>query len=533
MKIVTYYRVVTGVGFLSALIVGAITTWMFLLSGRPAFWGICAFIPVFCIVLLTVACTLWRRGPMLPLDTSTFLMMDPRGFVLLPKNYGPPKCRALKIVLYYAPRECPALQDLIDWAVENCKKHSRFRKTPRFNFDEPLNSSFGDPELKTKEDVARHIVDWPAVDTEYDLTEALRKIDTLKLVENAPAWIIYRIPSSGAARSSTVLKVSHCIADGLRLAIWAESIMTDSNGAPCDWGLGPIKGEASSRWNAKRKPVRINFLSMLKMNFESVTRSLAATSHTDTLTPFNPKSELFKGKTVTYRMKPIPLETLKRIAVITSSTINDVLTAVTASAIRKYCLEIDPSFRNVKKPMCRGVLAFGFPCQKGFMRSSEQLFNNFTVVPIVFPIGIMTCRQRLITAKKTLFQIKNTITAPVIAWSIRILTKLGLHNVTKKWLTDASTNISCAFSNVRGPPNKAFFLGKEIVHLECSFPQYSSMFIFVSYCGMMGCTLTTDGSALKKPQLLLDNIHTEVMRFKDELVPTDLRTSVVSMDVWQ
>jgi len=469
---------------------------------------------------------------MLNLDTSTVVMMDPRGTVLLPKNYGPPKCNTLKIVLYYAPHGCPALEDLIDWAVENCKKHSRFRKTPRFNFDEPLNSSFGDPELKTKGDVARHIVDWPAVDTEDDLTETLTKIDGLKLFENAPEWIVYRIPSNGAARSCTVLKVSHSIADGLRLAIWAESIMTDSNGAPCDWGMGPIKGEALSRWNAKRKPVRISFLSMLKMNFGSVIRSLTAASHSDTLTPFNPKSEIFKGKTVTYRMKPIPLLELRRIASRTASTINDVLTAVTASAIRKYCLKIDPSFRSVKNPKCRGLLAFGFPCQKGFMKSSEQLFNNFTLVPIVFPIGIMTCRKRLITAKKTLFEIKNTITAPVIAWSIRILLKLGLYTMSKKWLTDVSSNFSCVFSNVRGPPKKAFFLGKEILHVECSYTHYTSMFLFVSYCGMMGCTLTTDASTVKKPQLLLDYIQTEVLRFKDEVVPTDERKSVLSMDMW-
>jgi len=523
MKIVTYYRVVTGVGFLSGLIVGAITTWMFLLSGRPAIWGVCAFIQVFCIVFPTVTCTLWRQGPMLPLDTMTVSMMDPRGPVLLPKNYGPPKCRAIKAVAYYGPSECPALKDVIDWAMENCKKYSRFRKTPRFNFNEPVYSSFGDPELNTKEDVARHIVDLPAVNTEHDLTEALKKIDTFELFENAPEWIIYRIPSNGAARSSTVLKVSHCIADGLRLAIWAESIMTDSNGDPCDWGMGPIKGEDPSRWNARRKPVRINFLSMLKMNFESIIRSFIATSHPDTLTPFKHKRDIFEGKIVTYRMKPIPLLDFRRIAKVTGSTINDVLTAVTASAIRKYCLEIDPSIRNVKKPKCRGVLAFGFPCQKGFMQSSEQLFNNFTLVPFVFPIGSMTCRERLITAKKTLFQIKNTITAPVIAWSIRILMKLGLDTMRKKWATDASSNISCVFSNVRGPPEKAFFCGKEIVHMECSYGYYTSMFLFLSYCGMMGCTLTTDASALNKPQLLLDYIHTEVLRFKDEIVPISKR----------
>jgi len=531
MKIVTYYRVVIGSGFLCGVILGTITTWMFLLSGRPAILGICAFIPVFCIVFFTFTFTLWRRGPVPTVDISSILMMDPRGSVLLPKKYGPPKSRTLQIVLYYEPRECPALEDLIDKAVENCKKHPRFRKTPRFNIDEPLYSSFGDPELKTKDDIARHIIDWPVVETEDELTKALNKIDDLKLLENAPEWMIYRIPSRGTARSSTVLKVSHCIADGLRLAIWAESIMTDLSDAPCDWDMGPIKGEGPSRRNKRRKP-SMTFLSMLKMNFESVIRSLGATTHSDTRTPFKPERDISKGSSVTHRMKPIPILELKKIAVLTNSTINDVLTAVTAGAIRKYCLKIDPSFRSVSNPKCRGGLAFGFPCKKGFQKSSEQLFNNFALVPIVFPIGNMTCGQRLVTAKKTLFQIKNTITAPVIQWTLQNLMKLGLYTMTKKWLTDASSNLSCVFSNVRGPPEKAFYCGKEIVHVECSYSHYTSMFIYVSYCGMMGCTLTTDAT-MKKPQLLLDYISKELSRFKDELVPTYTRSSVQSMNILQ
>jgi len=530
MKIVNYYRAVTGVGFLSGVIVGTISTWMFWLSGRPVILGYFAFFPVFCIVFLIVTSKLWMRGPKLPFHPSTASLMDPRGPVVLPKNRGRVICPCLKIVLYYEPRECPAREDLIAQAVENCKKHPRFRKTPIFNFDEPLDSYFGDPELKTEEDVARHIVDWPPVKTEDELREALIQIEASKLLENAPAWMIYRVPSKGTARACTMIKVSHVIGDGLRLAIWGESIMTDSSGKPCDWGMDFLKGEAPRRGIKMRKPVRMNFLARLKMNFESIISSLNAPNYVDTVTPFHPARDVFKGEVVTYRMKPIPLSEFRRIARVTRSTINDILTAVLASAIRKYCLRIDPSFGNISDPKCRGALAFGFACKKGFMQSPEKLFNDSVPVPIVFPIGIMTCRERLKTARKTLFKVKNTVTPWVVAWVVGCLAKLGAYHMMKLWGTTIMSNLSCAFSNVRGPPKTAFYCGKKVVHLECSFASYTSMFLFVSYCDIMGGTFTTDVSIVKKPQVLVDYINTELKRFKDELVPTHERGSVVAMD---
>jgi len=534
MNPVTYYRVVTGAGFLAGLMVATISTWIFLLSGRPVILGFFEFILVFCLVFPTVTVILWRRGPKekFAMDTPSVTMMDPSGHVYLPENYGPPICRALKVVLYFAPGECPTIEEFIDKAVENCKKHSRFRKTPRFNAAEPWNSCFGDPELKTKEDVARHIVDWPPVETEDELREALKRIEDLQLLDNAPEWMVYRVPSNGPSRACAMLKVSHCIADGIRLSIWAESQMTGLDGAPSDWGLGLAKGEDASPWNKKRKPVRMNFLSMLRMNITTVIRTLNAPNLSDTVTPIHPENNIFKGRIVTFRMKPIPLQEFRQVAKETDSTINDVLTTVTASAIRQYCLHIDPSFRDVLEPKCRGTMAFGFPCKKGFMQSSEQLFNNFILVPIVFPIGDMTSRERLTTAKKTLFKIKNTLVAPVMQWTTDILFKLGCHFAMKDLLTNASSNLSCVFSNVRGPPERAFYCGKEILHVECSYATYTNMFLFVSYCDVMGGTFTTDVSAIKEPEILVDYIHTELKRLADEVVPPEKRYSNNRRDRW-
>jgi len=525
MKIPTHYRAVTAVGFLSGVIVGSISTWMFLSSGRPVILSILAFIPVFCFVFLTITFTLWGYGPELPLDPITVTTMDPRGPVFLPRKYGPPKSRTLKIVMYYEPGDCPAREDLINKAMEDCRKYCRFRKTPRFNFDEPLYSTFGDPELKTKEDVARHIVDWPPVRTEDELRKALQQIETLKLLENAPEWMIYRIPSYGTARACTMHKVSLCIADGLKLAL---GLRNDAS----DWARNAAKREDASSLNKKRKPVTMSFISILKMNIKTVIRSLTGRSHANTPIPLNPKRGTFKGKMVTHRMRPIPLREFRRIATLTDSTVNDVLTAVTASAIRKYCENIDPSFCNLVKLRSKGLMAFGLPCEES-TQSSKQLLNNFTLVPILFPIGIMTCRKRLAKAKKTLFEIKNTVTVPVISSTYRLIMKLGFYNLLKKLVTDSVSNVSCVFSNVRGPYERASYCGKEIIHLECSYAHYTNTFLFVSYCDMMGGTFTTDMSVLENPQVLLNYIRTELSRFKDEIVPTNNRDSIQSMDRWE
>merc|ERR1711920_1185323 len=88
--------------------------------------------------------------------------------------------------------------------------------------------------------------------------------------------------------------------------------------------MGFLKGEALSRGMKRRKPLRMSFLSRLKMNFESIISSLNAPNYVDTVTPFHPVRDIFKGEMVTYRMNPIPLKEFKRISRVTRSTINDI-----------------------------------------------------------------------------------------------------------------------------------------------------------------------------------------------------------------
>lgn len=517
MHPVTYYRAVIGVGLLSGVMGGIISTYYCLFSGRSLIMGIIEFILVFSFLFPTVTVMLWKRNfrQIQALNPGTLILMDPRGSVHLPKNYGPPIGRTLTLALYFSTGDCPVRQDVVEKQFQNCKKHSRFRQTPIFNKDDPINSFFGKPELRTSVAVERHIVDWSPVETEDELTKELQKIESLPLLENAPEWIIYRIPSKGHCRACLVFKISHCIGDGLRLSIWGESQMTDLQGAPSDWGLGPIKGEDASHWSKKRKPVKMSTLSRVKMNFNNVMRILTASNLKDSVTPLHPVNKIFKGRRVTYRMKPIPLLAFRQLGKLTKSTINDILTTVVASAIRRYCLKIDPSFAAVLEPKCRGVMAMGFPCKKGFTQSSEQLFNKFALVPFEFPIGNMSPKERLITTKKTLFEIKNTITAYVVMLITDVLHRLGCYSLQKEILTDTLSNFTCVFSNVRGPSERSCYLGKEIVHVECSYANYTNQFIFLSYGDFMGGTLTTDASCVKEPEILLDYIHTELKRLAD------------------
>merc|ERR1719397_2085232 len=110
----------------------------------------------------------------------------------------------------------------------------------------------------------------------------------------------------------------------------------------------------------------------------------------------------------------------------------------------------------------------------------------------------MSPKERLMTTKKTLFEIKNTIIAYVIMFITDVLHRLGCYSLQKELFTDTTSNFTCVFSNVRGPPERSCYVGKEIVHVECSYANYTNQFIFVSYGDVMGGTLTTDVSCVKK-----------------------------------
>jgi len=512
------------------LITGIVSAQQCLSQNRFVITAAAAFIFVFLFVALTVIATLWRWGPppkQSAMDPTCTITMDPRGHVHLPESCSPGISRALNIVVYFAPGDGPTREDIIDRAFENCRRHPRFRQTPKFNRDQPWNSIFGKPEISTREAVERHVIDRLSVETEEELMIELEEIESSMLLENSPEWMIYRITSKGAARDCIVLKFGHCIGDGLRLAIWAESEMSDEFDSPCDWGLGPVKGEAASRWMSKRKPVKISFFQRIKMNWRVVLNSLVAANLKDTVTPLHPANEVFRGTRKTFRMKPIPLQQFRQIADETKSTINDILSAITSSAIRRYCLEVDPDFSSIENPICRGAIAIGFPCIKGFTNSPQKLFNNFALVPFEMPIAKMDPKKRLKTVKKTLFGIKNTLAAHVISGVGLILSKLGLYGLQKDVVTNMCSHFTCVFSNVRGPPERSYYLGKEVVHVECSYQNYTNQLIFLSYRDMMGGTFTTDVSCIKDPKLLLDFIHSELIILADAVVPLEKRDPII------
>ncbi len=306
-----------------------------------------------------------------------------------------------------------------------------------------------------------------------------RRVSEL-LPRDRPLWKIYVIDRQGRG-TALLFRVHHAIADGFALLGVLFSI--------CEGDVSLPKGPPPDALRGRRRGVVDHALAAARL----------VTLPPDPKTPL--KGPLSTEKRVAWS-EPLDLERVKAIAHATSSTVNDVLMATVAGALRRYLLPRATSLSEIHA-MVPVNLRHETP---------TSLANDFGLVVVGLPVDIDEPLARLSAMKRRMDDLKKTPEA-IVALAIlramgslpRTLEQLGVEFFGKKG--------SLIVTNVPGPRERIRVAGIPVSRFIFWVPQSGRMGLGVSifsYAGEVTLGVMSDAGLVPDPEDLVAAIHVEI-----------------------
>ncbi|HZX43609.1 MAG TPA: wax ester/triacylglycerol synthase family O-acyltransferase [Myxococcaceae bacterium] len=351
-----------------------------------------------------------------------------------------------------------------------------------------------DPEFS----LDRHVVveQLPAPADEAALQALISTLASGSLPPRRPPWRIHFVPSYQGG-SALIVRVHHCIADGLALVHVLLSMADAPPEVPGTGSAGP-----GSRW------------AMLRATLARASRALpAGTDHVaallrllllrpDPMTRF--KGPLTLGKKLVWS-RAFRLEDFKRFSRANGSTVNDVLMAALAGALRRYLLAHGPVKRRLD---VRGVV----PVNLRPASEAHRLGNRFGLVFLALPLGIESPKARLAEVRRRMRALKAS---PGAAATFALLWLLGR---MPRPLFDAvihlfATKATAVVTNVVGPREPLSMLGARLRQAMFWVPCAGHLGLGVSllsYAGNVWVGVHSDVGLVPDPERIIGAFEEEL-----------------------
>ena len=242
---------------------------------------------------------------------------------------------------------------------------------------------------------------------------------------------------------------------------------------------------------------------------------------------------LFKGPlTVPKRAawsKPIPLPAIKAIGAATGATINDVLLACVAGALRRYLEEKDQPVEGLN---VRGVIPVNLRTNTDVI----ELGNRFGLFFLALPLGVADPLDRLMELKRRMDDLKATPEA-VVAFGILNAIGMAPTDVENLVVNIFGMKATAVMTNVPGPRQQVYFAGAAIDELMFWVPQSGRLGLGVSifsYNNKVLVGFATDQGLVPDPEMIVAYYHDEVealLALVQQAPPAELPAATLSEPV--
>jgi diacylglycerol O-acyltransferase len=329
-----------------------------------------------------------------------------------------------------------------------------------------------------------------------------------------PLWQVHLVDYGSG--SAVVARIHHCIADGIAL-IQVLLSLTDTS---AERGRRP-KPASVDAVGAGGGPSAFNVVGRLAESgfrlLRDPTRALGAvtlgaaaagTLAQITLLPPDP-STLLKGRLgVSKRAawsEPLSLAEVKAAGAREGGTINDVLVACTAGALRRYLsgrgqevsdLEIRVAVPVNLRPLDRGA----------------ELGNQFGLVFLALPIGIEDARLRFVEVKRRMDELKASL-QPVVAMGVLSLLGYAPSRVQPLAVQFFGSKATAVLTNVPGPREQLYMAGKPLARTMFWVPQSGRLGLgisILSYNGEVLVGVASDSGLIPDPGLIVSGFEAEL-----------------------
>jgi diacylglycerol O-acyltransferase / wax synthase len=201
---------------------------------------------------------------------------------------------------------------------------------------------------------------------------------------------------------------------------------------------------------------------------------------------------------------PLPLGEVKVIGNVLGCSVNDVLLATAAGALRDYLADQGDDTHGVE---LRAVV----PVNLRPVTKVSELGNQFGLVFVELPVGVEDPLERLWLVRERMEALKGSY-QPIVAFVLLSAIGLGPKILQDQVGNLIGRNATAVMTNVPGPQQPLFFAGKEIIEFDFWVPQSGGVGMGVSilsYNGKVQFGLITDAGLVPDPENIID-------RFGDE-----------------
>ncbi|MES2362079.1 MAG: wax ester/triacylglycerol synthase family O-acyltransferase [Pseudomonadota bacterium] len=375
------------------------------------------------------------------------------------------------------------------------------------------------------------------------LQDRVAALATQRLDPKRPLWQIHLVEDytgpDGVRGSAMIVRIHHCIADGIALISVTMSLV--DGGAPPperrkksaavagadDWladmfrdtllkpftditvkALGAVGEGAARSLGMLGDPKKGMEQGMSgSMDMAKILLQVLKDSAAMALMPDDSKTRL-KGKPGGAKKvawcQPIPLDEVKAVGKALNCSINDVLLSCVAGALGEYLKSLGD---DVSGQEIRAMV----PVNLRPLDQAHKLGNRFGLVPLVLPIGVDNPIERVYEVRRRMAALKGSY-QPLLAFSMLAVAGLLIKPAQDMMLNLFAKKTTAVMTNVPGPREKLKFCGATLEQSMFWVPQSGDVGLGVSilsYGGGVQFGVITDSKLCPEPQRIIDEFVPE------------------------
>ena len=351
------------------------------------------------------------------------------------------------------------------------------------------------------------------------------------LDERRPLWEVYLVDNVGpAAGNAAVVRINHSLGDGFALLYVMLGLV--DNPEELEFPIGgvsapPPPGEGSDadrmaadgpqdNTGGEEDPMRRAATGSGVLSTATTAARALKTGYDLVTMPDEDRTSLFGELGQTKRVawtRQLDLARVKQVGEDHDATVNDVLMAVTAGAIRRV---LDERGENTRELELRCTVPINL---KPMAERTESLGNYFGIVFVPIPVGTRDLDERIDIVHERMDIRKAGTEAFLMYQLLNIAGRVPepVQNLAMRIFEKQATGV---VTNVPGPVGAATFAGTEIGDMIFWVPQANDQGLgisIISYNGSVRIGIAADDNLLPEPRLLADAFETEIDTLFGEL----------------
>lgn len=352
------------------------------------------------------------------------------------------------------------------------------------------------------------------------LQSELSQMMSLELNTEVPLWDarVYEFYTGGGA---IVFRLHHAIADGAALI----SVLFSLTGNTAEESLE--LSQKRSHFSLLNLPIVKDFQKFIHNSEAVLNEAKSLWKHPENIskkvmqsyeiakdtsaifTDEDISGNLYKGEFSNEKLvawsKPHNLSDFKALGKKYNATVNDVLLALMAGAVRKHLLKHN---QQVEKGM-RIVI----PVNLRGKTDDVKLHNEIGMISLELPVHLSTFLKRLHFINEKTSLLKESAEPFLLSKLMENVADYLPKRAKNAFLKFIATKISASITNVPGPQKSVYFLGQKIEEIYCWIPHTAVLGVglsLISYNGKVTCGMVIDKNMADDPDYVISAFESEL-----------------------